>query len=149
MQVRGSMPSAYDCSVGYTLGLMCGSLAVSPCLKQLPSAAVMISNPSAPVASFSPLVVPLSAAAIAGGLSVKAGAAAAGLQLEGVAASGVFDVQLQTPTQAAAAAALSADIQKEFLLNDTYLNSGPLQFAAAAGAADTDRVCNFLLSAKN
>ncbi|CDJ28596.1 uncharacterized protein EMH_0042260 [Eimeria mitis] len=146
-QVRGSIPSAYDCSVGYTLGLMCGCLVTSPAMKQLPSAALMISNPSAAVASFSPLVVPLSAAAIACGLGVK-GAGAAESSIGTVVASGAFDLQLHTPTQAAAAAALSSTVQKEFLLKDTYLNSGPLQFCAAAGAADADRVCNFLLSAR-
>ncbi|KAL8272159.1 hypothetical protein Esti_003928 [Eimeria stiedai] len=146
-QVRGSFPSAYDCSVGYTLGLMSGALAVSPCLKQLPSAAVFVSNPTASPASFTPLVVPLAVAAIACGLTTGQATGGAKGNLAASSAVGAFDVQLDTPTQAAAAAAMSLDVQKEeFLLKDTYLNSGPLQFQNTAGAADADKECNYLLS---
>lgn len=132
-QVRGSFPSAYDCSLGYTLGLMCGALAISPSMKTLPSAAVFISNPTASPSSFSPLVVPLSVAAVACGLS---------------AAAGAFDLQQETPSQAVAAAAVNTAVQeKEFLQKDFYLNSGPIQFYDEKGAADADRECNFMLSA--
>lgn len=145
--MRGSFPSAYDCSLGYTLGLLCGALAVSPCLKQLPSAAVFVSNPTASPASFAPLVVPLPVAAVACGLTVKQGTAGQGVAA--CTAAGAFDVQLDTPTQVAAATATSFEIQKkEFLLKDTYINSGPIQFHATAGAADADRQCNFLLASR-
>ncbi|CDJ42305.1 phosphofructokinase, putative [Eimeria tenella] len=146
-QVRGSFPSAYDCSVGYTLGLLSGMLAVSPALQKLPSAAVLIGNPTATVTSFSPVVVPLPVAAMACGLKPSSGAAGARRGLDAAAAAGAFDIQLHTPTQNAAAAAVSMQLQQqEFLLKDTYLNSGPIQFHAVQGAADADRECNFLLS---
>lgn len=147
-QVRGSFPSAYDCSLGYSLGLMCGVLATSPCVKQLPSAAVFISNPTASPSAFSPLVVPLAAAAVACGLTLKQGAAAAA-GIAACEAAGAFDVQQECPSQAVAAAAVSCEVQqREFLLKDSYLNSGPIQFKETAGAADNDRQRNFLLSAR-
>lgn len=147
VQVRGSFPSAYDCSVGYTLGLLSGMLAVSPALQKLPSAAVLISNPTSTVTSFSPVVVPLPVAAMACGLKPSSGATGARRGLAAAAAAGAFDIQLHTPTQNAAAAAVSMQLQQqEFLLKDTYLNSGPIQFHSVPGAADADRECNFLLS---
>lgn len=146
-QVRGSFPSAYDCSLGYALGLMAGTLAISPCLKQLSSAAVFVSNATDSPTSYMPLVVPLPVAAIACGLTAKQGTTPVGIA--GCDAAGAFDIQLDTLTQAAAAAAVSCDLQKrEFLLKDNYLNSGPIQFHNTAGAADSDRACNFLLSTR-
>lgn len=143
-QVRGSFPSAYDCSLGYTLGLTCGALAVSPCLKQLSSAAVFVGNPTT---EFSPLVIPLPVAAVACGLTAKTGTAGKGVTA--CAAAGAFDVQLDTPTQATAATAASCEVQKkEFLLKDTYLNSGPIQFHDDLGAAAADKKCNFMLSSR-
>ena len=116
-------------------------------MKQLLSAAVFVSNPIAPVTSFAPLVVPLSVAAMACGLTCKTGTAVKGLAA--CAAAGAFDLQLDTPTQAVATAAVNCDIQKrEFLLKDNYLNSGPLQFHETAGAADADRESNFILSSR-
>ncbi|XP_026193476.1 uncharacterized protein LOC34617665 [Cyclospora cayetanensis] len=147
-QVRGSFPSAYDCALGYTLGLMCGTLAVSPSLKQLSSSAVFVSNPTAQVASFAPLVVPLAAAAMTCGLTASTRTSENGIAA--CAAAGAFDLQLNTPTQAVAVSAVHCDMQqKEFLLKDSYLNSGPLQFRVATGAADADRECNYILSSRH
>ncbi|KAL8453307.1 hypothetical protein Emed_000941 [Eimeria media] len=128
---------------------MSGALAVSPSLKQLSSAAVFVSNPTASPSSFTPLVVPLSVAAVACGLTTGQATGAKG-GLAACAAAGAFDVQLDTPTQAAAAAAMSLDLQKkDFLLKDTYLNSGPLQFNKTTGAADADKECNYMLSSRH
>ncbi|CDJ51240.1 phosphofructokinase, putative [Eimeria brunetti] len=151
-QVRGSIPSAYDCSLGYTMGLASGSLAVSDLLHSLPSAAVVITESVFSVSSISPLVVPLSCAAIACGLALKpkdaAAAAAASGSVAAAVAAGAFDVHLETPTQAAAAAAVSSKVQQQFLLQDKYLNSGPLQFSQQQGAAEADRRCSYFLSAR-